>query len=379
MESLVLHMWVEERRNNLLLSHRIGALEQIALNLETMLQGKIGTSAPSALAGPCAGDLSLCELPTSRALTSSLTSLQRLCDDRQAMADRAAVEVKAAEQRQAMADLVGSMQKRWRECVLSQNEHLSRTPDISLSMSTPDISMSHRSAERGLARSHGCGALKSNKLLASAALDDTSSEASERDVSQGDVVLQHVGRSDKRIQDASLVSFVQEKVFFYEGGAEDFETSTARVYLFRVGKLDQRVGVNFRTINKSDGAEDFDSAVEGRHFQSAQGVVYFEEGASLAFIEIMIPNDEFWEPIREFGVKMDGIVCGKGSIGCLDTCACIIIDDDAYPRKIARPPGLPVKAAEKVTAHPTLSSTETQCRLPACPARTLARTITRTN
>ena len=349
MESLVLHMWVEERRNNLLLSHRIGALEQILLNLETMLQGKVGTSAPSARAGPCAGDPSLSKA-FSRPLTSSLTSLQRLYNDRQALADRAAVEVKAAEQRQAMADLVGSMEKRWRECVLSQNAHLSRS-----------------------------GALKSNRLLASAALDHSSSEASEREVSQGDEVQQHVGRSDERIQDASLVSFVQEKVFFYEGGAEDFDTSTARLYLFRVGKLDQRVGVNFRTISKSDGAEDFDSAVEGRHFQNAQGIVYFEEGASLAYIEVVIPNDEFWEPIREFGVKIDGIVCGKCSIGCLDTCSCIIIDDDAYPRKIARPPGHPVKAAEKVTAHPTSFRTESQCRLPACPARTLAHTATRTN
>ena len=61
-----------------------------------------------------------------------------------------------------------------------------------------------------------------------------------------------------------------------------------------------------------------------------------------------IPNDDRWEPIREFDVLLEEVVEGEGVIGALDTCTCVIIDDDLYPAKAERTSDTPLPPAERI-------------------------------
>jgi hypothetical protein len=331
MESLALHMWAEERRNCLLMSHRIGVLERIVAELEHTLQGHFLAAAPpgdprfSLLRGT-APHIKAADPKPSWALTRP--SLQHLHEHRQAIADSVALDMKAAAHRQAMADLVGSMQRRWMECALPSHTVRPRVNGADCSDLVPATSWGVEPTDVTL---DGC----------------SESEASVRAHKESHTMLTvPIWGVNNHLDSVSLVSFVQDRVFFYEGGEDDFDDATvARFYLFRACGLGQRLGVAYATVDKSD---EFDSAIAGRHFQSTQGVAYFEVGASLTFIEVEIANDDSWEPIREFGVHLERVVTGKGAIGKLSTCTCVIIDDDAYPRKIVRPPDCPVKAAEKV-------------------------------
>ena len=120
MESLALHLWAEERRNCLLLSHRIGILERIVAELEHTLQGH------ELLAAVPPGDPRLPHLretapdmkaaDPSRSLSLTQPSLQSLNKHRQVIADSVALDVKAAAHRQAEASgklraLAGEMVK----------------------------------------------------------------------------------------------------------------------------------------------------------------------------------------------------------------------------------------------------------------------------
>jgi hypothetical protein len=42
------------------------------------------------------------------------------------------------------------------------------------------------------------------------------------------------------------------------------------------------------------------------------------------------------------------VVEGSGIIGTLDTCTCVVVDDDLYPRKVPRPRDIPLEPAEEV-------------------------------
>jgi hypothetical protein len=77
-------------------------------------------------------------------------------------------------------------------------------------------------------------------------------------------------------------------------------------------------------------------------------VAYFERGSSISFIDVEIHNDDRWEPIREFDLHLVEVVEGIGIIGVLETCTCVIVDDDLYPKKCDRPGHQIADAAEKI-------------------------------
>ena len=153
------------------------------------------------------------------------------------------------------------------------------------------------------------------------------------------------------LEDSSVVCMLQEQVFHSEGGGahlnganeHEHQVDFARFHVFRVHCLDQKLGVRYSTVNEGLG-----TAIAGRHFKATRGVVYFEAGASMASFDVEIPNDDCWEPIREFGVSLEEVVEGKGIVGALDICTCIVVDDDLYPRKCVRPEDMPMGAAERV-------------------------------
>ena len=116
----------------------------------------------------------------------------------------------------------------------------------------------------------------------------------------------------------------------------------ARFYVFRVHGLEQRLAVSFTCVRNQG------SAVAGVHFIDTTGVVIFEPGASLASFDIPICDDDAWEPIRDFSVRLVEVCEGRGVIGALSCCTCSVVDDDVYPRKEHRTGAYPLKHAERI-------------------------------
>jgi len=157
-------------------------------------------------------------------------------------------------------------------------------------------------------------------------------------------------------EDCSVVCFLQEKIFHREGADPDqldptdrsshSSSSYARFYIFRVHNLNQRLGVKYKTVSVGGQAGD---AVQDDHYTKTSGVTFFEEGSSLSYFDVQVSNDDTWEPIREFDVLIEDVVEGKGMIGVLDACTCIIVDDDLYPYKWVRDEEVhPIRSSERI-------------------------------
>lgn len=83
------------------------------------------------------------------------------------------------------------------------------------------------------------------------------------------------------------------------------------------------------------------SAVEGKHYMKAEGVITFPRGSHMASFNVTIGNDEKWEPIRDFVVRLGEVIEGSAVIGALDHSVCTIVDDDIYPEQVKSPPPAP--------------------------------------
>ena len=59
-----------------------------------------------------------------------------------------------------------------------------------------------------------------------------------------------------------------------------------------------------------------------------RGVVEFAPGQAVAHFDISIPDDDDWEPVRDFVVQLKKVVEGQGTIGVLDSTIANIVDDD---------------------------------------------------
>ena len=142
----------------------------------------------------------------------------------------------------------------------------------------------------------------------------------------------------------SIVSMCQAGVFFKEGDSEDVTDEDhhyVSIKLFRVHYLEQRLAVRYSTV---DG---LGSAVPDKHYMRSHGTVFFEPGDSLAWFDIPIPDDEAWEPIRDFVVRLDEIIEGIGKIGEMDTTTVSVVDDDIWPDKRCRTENEPLKPSER--------------------------------
>jgi hypothetical protein len=82
------------------------------------------------------------------------------------------------------------------------------------------------------------------------------------------------------------------------------------------------------------------SAIEGKHFMKSQGVITFPPGSHMASFNVLIGNDEKWEPIRDFVVRLGDVIEGSAVIGALDHSVCTIVDDDIFPEQVERQPVL---------------------------------------
>jgi hypothetical protein len=144
--------------------------------------------------------------------------------------------------------------------------------------------------------------------------------------------------------EGSIVSMCQTGVFFKEGDSEDLTKDGhhyVRVPVMRVHYLEQRLGVAYSTI---DG---LGSAVAERHYIRTHGTVLFEPQQSLSYIDIGIPDDDAWEPIRDFVVRIDEVVLGVGMVGAMDCCTVNIVDDDIWPAKRDRGADQPLNESER--------------------------------
>lgn len=76
------------------------------------------------------------------------------------------------------------------------------------------------------------------------------------------------------------------------------------------------------------------SAIEGKHYTKSEGIITFEKGSHMTHFSVTIGNDEKWEPIRDFVVRLGEVIEGNCVIGSLDHSVCTIVDDDLYPEKV---------------------------------------------
>ena len=95
-----------------------------------------------------------------------------------------------------------------------------------------------------------------------------------------------------------------------------------RFKAFRVFCLDQRLAVQYSTVAA------IGTAVANKHFLEKTGVVEFAPGQAVAHFDISIPDDDDWEPVRDFVVQLKKVVEGQGTIGVLDSTIANIVDDD---------------------------------------------------
>ena len=119
----------------------------------------------------------------------------------------------------------------------------------------------------------------------------------------------------------SIVSMLAAASFAIEGQHPEFK-------VFRVGGLHQSVSVSYSTVPGKG------RAVPGKHYVETSGVVTFEKGKDMASFQIEVVDDDGWEPIRDFVVRLDKVVEGTGIIGSLNWSNCGIVDDDIYPLKV---------------------------------------------
>ena len=143
----------------------------------------------------------------------------------------------------------------------------------------------------------------------------------------GTISVQSV-KSTTRATSGSIVNMLQREIFISEGRQLNDEQTVgqdkrfaARFKLFRVYDLDSPLSVKYKTC------EGLGTAKPHRHFIPGAGIAHFEAGSALTHFQVEIPDDDSWEPIRDFVVQIYEVE-GNGSIGVLSRTTCHIVDDD---------------------------------------------------
>jgi len=137
-----------------------------------------------------------------------------------------------------------------------------------------------------------------------------------------------------RNDDISIVNMLQRQVFSLEG------IEYYRFELFRMYNLDQIVRVKYSTADKRG------TAVPGHHYLPVKGNVVFEKGANLTHFDVVLHDDDGWEPIRTIVVTLDEITKGSADFGANAETTCVCVDDDIYPYKVLRTDRHPIPASE---------------------------------
>ena len=114
-----------------------------------------------------------------------------------------------------------------------------------------------------------------------------------------------------------------------ELGHKPEESFYCRFKAFRVFCLDRRLAVQYSTVAA------IGTAVTNKHYLEKTGVVEFAPGQAVAHFDITIPDDDNWEPVRDFVVQLQKVVQGQGTIGVLDSTIANIVDDDVRSCKHA--------------------------------------------
>ena len=149
---------------------------------------------------------------------------------------------------------------------------------------------------------------------------------------------------EEKLQGSSIVAMLHERIFHAEGTGrvEPDGREFVRIHALRAYNLDKALSVRYSTVANES------TAVVDRHYRHTTGIVVFEPGASIISFDVEIVNDDLWEPIRDFAIRLERVIKGDGIIGVLDTCICTIVDDDLYPAKCVRTKDTPIPPAELV-------------------------------
>eukprot|EP00961_Rhodomonas_salina_P117563 1582489-Rhodomonas_salina.1 len=104
-------------------------------------------------------------------------------------------------------------------------------------------------------------------------------------------------------------------------------TEAAEVWASRAGSCEETVRVRWCIAGSDEGGG---TAVEGEHYVKSAGEFLFPPHSSISSQPAVIPliASEFWEPIREFTVVLEEVVCGPAGIGKLRSTVVTIVERD---------------------------------------------------
>ena len=108
----------------------------------------------------------------------------------------------------------------------------------------------------------------------------------------------------------SIVNMLNRETFVQEDGF-------ARIFLFRMYGVEDALTIHCSCV------EGLGAAIPHKHFIPKTENVRFEAGSTLAHLDIQIINDDKWEPIRDFNVRIDKVE-GRGIIGRLNLTTCYV-------------------------------------------------------
>ena len=132
-------------------------------------------------------------------------------------------------------------------------------------------------------------------------------------------------------EDMDVIIMRDHRFFFQEG-------DSAQIDVMRLGNCRHEVQVDYETIPAAGKLKD--DVADQSDFKMVSGTITFKAGDFLESFTVPIVDDDNWELMEHFYVKLTRVHQPKyAKLGPLTHSTVYIIDDDEFPANFKKPPG----------------------------------------